>query len=359
MPWTHGWAALSCLLCAQTGFAQTAPFENLLNYRVGFGREATGGAGGKVLVIAPNEAELRAALENSEARWIRFSSSGTITLTSAINVQSNKTLDGRGQQVTIRSPNDYAFRIWNADNVILHNLIFQSALYDAVNINQGGNKKIWLDHLTLTGAGDELIDISTCCCGADCNNSGDQVHEVTVSWCKLHNNGYGVLIEGRRANQTQGPGHKVTFHHNYYVNVVDRAGPKNTSSFVHIFNNYSYNWTSDAARAGFGGQFQSEKNIFEAGPNGGTFALAAWTGGAVTVPGAYRSIGDQVLNGAVIVPTQNDPTSVFVPPYPYTPEVNDNLLKQTLVNTTGWQSDPYPAPADTLAPSAPTQLSVQ
>jgi pectate lyase len=84
--------------------------EQLLNQRVGFGRNATGGAGGTLCTVSnlndSGAGSLRACLTASGPQWIIFSVSGTITLSSQIHMRgalgnNDKTIDGRGQNITI------------------------------------------------------------------------------------------------------------------------------------------------------------------------------------------------------------------------------------------------------------------
>ena len=81
--------------------------EALLNDRVGYGANVTGGSGGTVShVTTLNDSgagSLRSFCEDTTTRWIRFSVSGTINLSSVIFMRSNKTIDGRNASIVIDS----------------------------------------------------------------------------------------------------------------------------------------------------------------------------------------------------------------------------------------------------------------
>jgi pectate lyase len=105
--------------------------SSLLSQREGYGRAATGGAGGQVVVVTSAEdagpGTLRDALRQAKGRpmWIRFASDMTIALESQIRVPSNVTIDGRAHAVKLL---DYGLGIYSADNVIVTHLTIDGRL---------------------------------------------------------------------------------------------------------------------------------------------------------------------------------------------------------------------------------------
>jgi hypothetical protein len=91
--------------------------EQLLNQRVGYGRLATGGAGGSLCTVntlansggSGQAGSLRHCMELSGPQWIIFSVSGVLNLTSRIQMSltggnHDKTIDGRGANIVISAP---------------------------------------------------------------------------------------------------------------------------------------------------------------------------------------------------------------------------------------------------------------
>ncbi len=180
----------------------------------GFAADVTGGAGGTtywVTSLADSGAgSLRAGLAQDGPTWIRFEVSGTITLHSPLQIPSDVTIDGRGQQVRIAVDRDVTgMTIGNVDNIIIHNLIFvggQAARStsgeprsDAINIF--GGDRIWIDHNTMTGWGDKLIGMPV-------------VGDITVSYNAFHDAspGHAILI-GTKSTAGQQANTRVTIHH--------------------------------------------------------------------------------------------------------------------------------------------------
>src|SRR5688572_30766934 len=79
--------------------------ETLYAERVGFGRNATGGMWSMpyhVTTLADaGPGSLRVALESTQPYWIVFDVNGVIDLAADVHVKSNKTIDGRGRNITI------------------------------------------------------------------------------------------------------------------------------------------------------------------------------------------------------------------------------------------------------------------
>lgn len=158
----------------------TKKYEDLLNYRSGFAKDVTGGAGGEVVVISDLEDDsFKRAIESKGAKWIRFNTSGTIYFTDTIKIESDKTIDGRGVNIVISSieGKNPQIHLWGVDNhnLIIHNITFSNIGIDknrAFGLSIGyGASGVWVDHCTFSKIGHESISI------------GQGATDVTVGWC--------------------------------------------------------------------------------------------------------------------------------------------------------------------------------
>ncbi|SMG08844.1 pectate lyase family protein [Paraburkholderia susongensis] len=223
--------------CAKADAA--CPFvSGLLAQREGYGRAATGGEGGEVVTVtSPADAgpgTLREALAHARGpRWIRFGSDMTITLLSQLRVPGNVTIDGRGHRVTLL---DYGLGIYGSNNVIVTHLTIDGRLRtfsQAINVaNHSTN--VWIDHLDLSRFADRLLNVK--------NGSTD----VTVSWVKFHDDDKVMLLNNITskdlfANYDRDKGARVTVHHCYFLDTVQR-NPRAQFGTFHIFNNLLENW---------------------------------------------------------------------------------------------------------------------
>lgn len=297
------------------------PWECLLDRLEGFGGAATGGAGGALCWVENLErrgaGSLQACLDAPGPRWVVFRVSGTVELGS-VNVPSDTTLDGRGQRVTLRGGSSHTLNA--GSNVVISNFFIEGAEYDLVH-TWPDSSDVWLDHLTLTDAGDELLGLDG--------------PRTTVSWCHLRDNGYATLVGGGARTYSD---LWVTFHHNFFEN--NRERHPRTRGRVHSFNNV-VRFGLSGGRVSFEGHLLSEHNIYV----GDGSALISRAGGAVTVPGHYRSI-DDVLRGGATLSTPNDPAPVFTATdhYAYTLDDADAALEARVEGEAGWQDVPLPLP---------------
>src|SRR5262245_33872581 len=118
--------------------ASSAPWENLLSERVGYGAGVTGGAGGTLVTVTnlndSGAGSLRSFVESTGTQWIKFGVSGTINLSTALDVRSNKTIDGRGADITLDGTGALIMGQWGGDgfngcnNVIINNIKFAKTI---------------------------------------------------------------------------------------------------------------------------------------------------------------------------------------------------------------------------------------
>lgn len=259
----------------------------LLSRRTGFGRNATGGYAGATYHVNTDSDEaintdsthgsLRYALSRPEPLWIVFDGNYTIKVGSylGLSVSSNKTIDGRGRDITLRGrdlidPSDNGaagLLLTNTSNVIIENITLTrfgnpartqccNNLPNAIEMHNSNN--IWVDHNDLSLTGNKLISM-------DLGTAG-----VTISWNHFHDQEQNLQI-GNQAAASQDWQQTVTIHHNYF-----EPGSKNNSGYrhpavsygkAHAYNNYMKGWAAFSMRSERWAQLYAENNIFEPGSN--------------------------------------------------------------------------------------------
>jgi len=251
MIWLLGLVILMLVLAARYGGPAAAdercaaPDEHcsfiaeLLQQRQGYGANATGGLGGKFIVVTSDRdagrGTLRAALKQARKRptWIRFASDMTIVLKSQLRVPSNTTIDGRGKRVVLI---DDGLGVYGSRNVILTHLTIDGRLNritQAVNV-ANGSRDVWVNHMDLSRMTDRLLNVK--------NGSTD----VTISWTKFHHSNKVMLLNNITSknlfkNYERDSAARVTLHHNYFFNTVQR-NPRAQFGTFHLFNNLLENW---------------------------------------------------------------------------------------------------------------------
>jgi len=164
---------------------------------------------------------LRDGVSGAAPTWLVFDVTGTIQPSSPIEVGSRKTIDGRGQSISIEGAG--LLMEDTPRDIIVHNLRFPNGSGDAMTI-YGGVQTVWIDHCELGTWGDGQIDIT------------EQSTDVTVSWSKFENHGKVMLI-GASPSSTGDDVIRVTVHHNWF-NGTDERHPRVRFGKVHVYNNH-------------------------------------------------------------------------------------------------------------------------
>jgi hypothetical protein len=240
----------------------------------GYGSAATGGRGGRVLLVTNlndnGPGSLRAAVSASGPRTVVFRVSGTIKLLSKLTVRNpDITIAGQtapGDGICLRN---YSFYI-EANNIIVRYMRFR--LGDSTRVADdsfSGNsaaasmhRRIIIDHCSSSWAIDE-------------NSSFYDNGEFTMQWCYITeslfrsyhpkgDHGYGGMWGGWRA----------TFHHNLFAHNSSRNPRFNGSRYtaqpdseiVDYRNNLIYNWGFNSAYGGEAGHQNMVANYYKPGP---------------------------------------------------------------------------------------------
>ncbi|MEY8723431.1 pectate lyase [Bacteroides stercorirosoris] len=234
----------------------------------GFGRNTTGGRGGRVYHVTTledglQEGTLRHALSRKGARTVVFDVAGTIFLNKPLRItDGDLTIAGQtapGQGICIaRCPVTI-----NANNVIVRYLRFRVGNEGSGEPDGLGStdcKNVIIDHCSISWSVDE-------CCSV---YGGEN---LTVQWClvseSLRTAGH---AKGRHGYGAIWGGAKASFHHNllaHHESRVPRLGPRpftQEREHVDMRNNVFYNWAGNGCYGGEAMHVNIVNNYYKPGP---------------------------------------------------------------------------------------------
>lgn len=232
---------------------------SLMNEREGYGRFARGGLDGQFVTVTSDAdagpGTLRDIVQNAVApTWVRFANDMTITLKTPIAVPPNVTVDGRGHAVVIHG---YGFQVRDGthDVILTHLTVDMEFKTEAVGVDVFNEAHdIWLNHLTLERSIDRLINVKI---GAT---------DVTISWVLFERHNKVMLVNNLTednlfANYDRDARVRVTMHHNYFIDTVQRH-PRAQIGTVHLYNNLLENWDYYGMSFSLEAKATVEGNIF-------------------------------------------------------------------------------------------------
>jgi pectate lyase len=232
--------------------------RTLLAQREGYGRFADGGLNGTFVMVTSaadsGPGTLREALSGRGPKWVRFARDMTIDLSSQIKVRSNTTIDGRGHLVVLH---DHGLSVTDqTSSVIITHLTIDGrfkTIAQAVNV-ANYSRDVWLDHLDLSRFIDRLINVK------------DGSTDVTVSWVKFHDHNKVMLVNNIPSKDVfafydRDKVARVTIHHCYFVNTVQR-NPRAQFGVVDVYNNLLENWDVYGMSFSLEARAAVEGNIF-------------------------------------------------------------------------------------------------
>ncbi|QQS35300.1 MAG: carbohydrate-binding protein [Ignavibacteriales bacterium] len=149
-------------------------------------------------------------------------------------------------------------KISRSSNIIVRNIFFVNAPDDGISIQADDTEStghhIWIDHCSFTNNYDAAIDVT------------HTASYVTVSWNHIYNNNRASLM-GHSDSQTSDSAMKVTYHHNFFDQTIQRH-PRIRFGKAHVYNNYYLSATNTiyGVSSNLGAQAMVEGNYFVNNP---------------------------------------------------------------------------------------------
>lgn len=271
----------------------------------GFGANAVGGRGGRVIEVTnlndSGDGSLRSCMEASGPRICIFRVSGTITLKNAIRVSSpyltvaGQTSPG-GVQIKGNQKPEGDWGVWFVNGA--HDIVVRH-----LRVRMGGNMQHDAGNNLLCygtaepGVHDVIFDHSSVCWGSDTQLDwyGSYLDRATFQWNIIAEADMGSHIGGNRAPK------RITLHHNLYANLGSRTPLMQHDAVFDFRNNVIYNWNGN--NSAVFGQFALNSsafgnvvdNLWLAGPESGYPYLNVGNGGPVRIDGSAAEEGGTKL----------------------------------------------------------------
>ena len=241
----------------------------------GYGRYATGGRGGKTYVVTSlsdcpendlKPGTFRWAVKQPGKKMVTFAVSGTIYLTSALNLDCGdltilgQTAPGDGICVA-----DYPVTI-SCENAIIRYMRFrlgqrQVEYHEGDGFGFNGANNVIMDHCSVSWSIDECLSISA-------------ATNLTIQWCMieqaLNDAGHTKGAHGYGGNWG---GTNVSFHHNLIAQCTSRV-PRlggdtdpDTNDYCDLRNNVFYNWGGNGCYGAEAIDVNFVANYYKPGPS--------------------------------------------------------------------------------------------
>ena len=260
---------------ATNAFAQEAPRQLAFPTAEGYGRFATGGRGGHTYVVTSLDDCPENDLQKGTFRWavkqpgrkiVTFAVSGTIYLTSALNLDCGdltilgQTAPGNGICLA-----DYPVTI-SCENAIIRYLRFrlgqrQVDYHEGDGFGFNGANNVIMDHCSVSWSIDECLSISA-------------ATNLTIQWCMveqaLNDAGHSKGAHGYGGNWG---GTNVSFHHNLIAQCTSRVprlgGDTSplTNDYCDLRNNVFYNWGGNGCYGAEAIDVNFVSNYYKPGPS--------------------------------------------------------------------------------------------
>ena len=225
-----------------------------------FGPGVTGGAGGDTVIVT-NRAELNTAVNDNDPRVVMFQDTIKLTEYERMDVYSNKTILGMGQNAVIWLG---GFEI-KGDNVIVQNMKIggsydgdwsgETHSTDALTLY---GENIWIDHCDLFASADGLLDIRA--------DNGNAANFITVSNTRFSNHNKVTLIGASNEEIVDRGKLKTTIMNCWYDGTIERGlhqrMPRTRFGDIHILNNYYEDIASYCNAARFESDLVVEANYY-------------------------------------------------------------------------------------------------